>query len=156
MLPSGACGITLSCEALTQGEIPLAIFIVKTGRCHQPHCKSFIAENRRPLNTDQSGSPARGVTAFRREHILTVQARGGRTRNASCRPGFPSACNRTSSSQFFSRMWTYLPGEVIGAGAYLFGRLQSPARPDPSLWIVLVIHSSAGAELPRIAAKGQM
>ncbi|CAE7256891.1 Pkg21D [Symbiodinium necroappetens] len=72
-------------RALTQGEIPLAIFIVKTGRCHQPHCKSFIAENRRRPNKKRELS---------------------------------------------TRMWTYLPGEVIGAGAYLFGRLQSPARTD--------------------------
>ena len=26
------------------------------------------------------------------------------------------------------RAWTYLPGEVIGAGAYLSGRLQGPVR----------------------------
>eukprot|EP00439_Symbiodinium_sp_Y106_P044543 s7240_g5.t1 len=77
------CGVSPSpSEALTQGEIPLAIFIVKTGRL----------------------SGKRGQS-----HGLSAGAHHS-----------PEA----------RRMWTYLPGEVIGAGAYLFGRLQSPARTD--------------------------
>ncbi|OLP75826.1 cGMP-dependent protein kinase egl-4 [Symbiodinium microadriaticum] len=68
-------------RALTQGEIPLAIFIVKTGR---------------------------------------LSGKRGHSVSPGAHPDSPST----------RRMWTYLPGEVIGAGAYLFGRLQSPARTD--------------------------
>ncbi|CAE7768991.1 Pkg21D [Symbiodinium sp. CCMP2456] len=68
-------------RALTKGEIPLAIFIVKTGR---------------------------------------LSGKRGHSVSPGAHPDSPST----------RRMWTYLPGEVIGAGAYLFGRLESPARID--------------------------